>query len=59
MSCESEETDDEVGDVVPHLRIGANLPQVSRECARITHDTQEVNPLQHHLTDTNTNPIQY
>lgn len=29
MSGESKETEDEVGDVIPHLRISADLPEVS------------------------------
>jgi len=58
MSGESEQTEHEVGDVIPHFRIRADLLQVPRESTRVAHDTQQMDPLQHHLTTTITNQNQ-
>lgn len=50
MGAQSEETKDEVKDVVDNLRVGANLSDTPLERTGIAHNTQQMDALQRHLS---------
>ena len=45
--AESEETKNQVNDVVDNLRVGADLSDAPLECFCVAHDAQQMNALQH------------
>ena len=45
--AESEETKNQVNDVVDNLRVGADLSDAPLECSCVAHDAQQMNALQH------------
>ena len=47
MGAESEETKNQVNDVVDNLRVGADLSDAPLECSCVAHDAQQMNALQH------------
>ncbi len=47
MGVESEETKNQVNDVVDNLRVGADLFDAPLECSCVAHDAQQMNALQH------------
>ena len=47
MGAESEETKNQVNDVVDNLRVGADLSDAPLECSCVIHYAQQMNALQY------------